>query len=127
MVRVDHFLGITPHHARVANPENVHPYVGDSARVRALGRVVRAGAYAGAFLPPQVWRSVEAQLLKPLHANGTRRPRLSADERMAALAGLEDDIRDLEGLTGESYADWLRPVSQGDFSQRRVPPPRRAI
>ncbi len=77
MVRVDHFLGITPHHARVANPENVHPYVGDSARVRALGRVVRAGAYAGAFLPPQVWRSVEAQLLKPLHANGTRRPRLT--------------------------------------------------
>jgi hypothetical protein len=121
MLRVDEFLGIPQHGARVANPENVHPYVGDTGRVRALGQAVRAGAFAGAFLPPQAWRAVEAPLLKAIHRGGTRRPRLSPQDRAAALEGLADDIRDLEEVTGRSYADWLGPRETGDFIQRRVP------
>jgi hypothetical protein len=126
MIRVDRFLGVAPHATRVANPENVHPFVGDTPRVRALGRVIRTGAAAGSVLPPQAWRAVEARLLKAIHAKGVRRPRLFEEERLAALSGLADDIRDLEQLTGESYADWLGGVGRGDFSQRRVPPQRRA-
>jgi Sulfotransferase family len=126
MIRVDRFLGVPPHAARVANPENVHPYVVDSPRVRALGRVIRTGAAVGSVLPPQAWRAVEARLLKAIHAKGVRRPRLFEEERRAALSGLTDDIRDLEQLTGESYADWLGGVGRGDFIQRRVPPPRQA-
>jgi hypothetical protein len=121
MTRVDEFLGITPHAARVANPENVHPYVVDSLRTRALGRVIRTGAAAGSLFPPQAWRAVEAQLLKAMHAKGIRRPQLPEEERLAALRGLTDDIQDLARLTGESYADWLGGVGRGSFTQRRMP------
>jgi hypothetical protein len=126
VTRVDRFLGVAPHPTREATPENVHPYVGDSARVRALGLAVRAGAHVGSALPPQAWRAVESQVLKALHANGTRRPRLTEEERSAALVGLADDIRDLEQVTGESYADWLGPTGRGDFTERRLPQPRQA-
>ncbi len=121
VTRVDRFLGVQPHHAREATPENVHPYVGDSRRVRAISRGVRAGALAGSFLPPQAWRTVESRLLKALHANGTRRPQLTPEERQVALEGLSDDIRDLEVVTGTSYADWLGGEGRGDFSRRQVP------
>jgi hypothetical protein len=127
VTRVDRFLGVEPHHAREAKPENVHPYVPDSPRVRAIARGVRAGALAGSLLPPQVWRSVEVHLLKALHANGTRRPRLTSEERQAALEGLADDIRDLETVTGASYADWLGDEGRGDFSGRQLPHQRRGL
>jgi hypothetical protein len=121
VTRVDEFLGVEPHHTREATPENVHPYIGDSARVRALARGVRIGAFAGSLLPPQAWRAVEARMLKALHANGTRRPRLTEEERAAALVGLADDIVDLEEVTGSSYADWLSTTGRGDFIERRLP------
>ncbi len=124
LARVDEFLGLPVEGARVAKPENVHPFVGDTARVRALGTVVRTGAAVGSWLPPRAWRTMESGLLKALHSNGTRRPRLSAQDRAAAREGLADDIRDLERLTGTSYADWLGDSGGGDFVQRRVPQPR---
>jgi hypothetical protein len=127
VTRVDRFLGVEPHHAREANPENVHPHVPDSRRVRVIGRGVRAGALAGSLLPPQAWRAVERHLLKALQANGTRRPRLTAEERQVALEGLADDIRDLETVTGASYADWLGDEGRGDFSGRQLPQQRRAL
>ena len=126
MTRVDEFLGVEPHAARVARPENVHPYVIDSRRTRTLGRVIRTGAAVGSLLPPQAWRVAEAQLLKAMHAKGVRRPQLPEEERLAALRGLADDVQDLERLTGDSYADWLGATGGGDFIQRRVPPQRRA-
>lgn len=126
MNRVDAFLGVLPHEARMARVENVHPFVGDTRRVRRLGRLVRAGAAVGAHLPPQAWRGVEARLLASLHRKGVRRPRLSPESRSVALDGLADDIRALEVLTGESYADWLGPSGGGDFSGR-VPQQRPAI
>ncbi len=121
VTRVDRFLGVEPHPAREATPENVHPYVGDSARVRAIGRGVRAGAAVGAWLPPQAWRAIEGWLLKALHANGARRPPLPPETRRRALEGLADDILDLETVTGASYADWLGDQGRGDFRRRQVP------
>ncbi|MDP9221839.1 MAG: sulfotransferase [Actinomycetota bacterium] len=121
LTRVDQFLGVAQQDARVVKPENVHPYVGDSARVRALGGVVRAGAQLGSFLAPQVWRAVDGPLLKALHRNGTRRPRLTAEQRAVALEGLADDIRELEQVTGRSYGDWLGLTGAGDFVRRHLP------
>jgi hypothetical protein len=121
IARVDEFLGVAHHEARVANPENVHPFIGNTPRVRRLGRLVRAGAAAGSHFPPQLWRGAERHLLKSLHRRGIRRPRLSPESRMAALELMADDIRDLGVLTGESYADWLSPTGGGDFIGRRLP------
>jgi hypothetical protein len=56
-----------------------------------------------------------------MHAKGVRRPPLFEEERKAAMSGLADDIRDLERVTGESYADWLSGAGRGDFIQRRMP------
>jgi hypothetical protein len=118
MDRVDDFLGVARHSARMAQAENVHPFVADSVRVRRLGRLVRTGAALGSHLPPHLWRGVERRLLNSLHRKGIRRPRLSPESRAAALEGLVDDIRDLELLTGDSFADWLGPTGGGDFSGR---------
>jgi Sulfotransferase family len=126
MARVDEFLGVAHHEARVADPENVHPFVGNTARVQRLGRAVRTGSAIGSHLPPQVWRGVERQLLRSLHRKGIRRPRLSPESRSSALELMADDIRDLQTLTGESYADWLSPTAGGDFIARRFPQPRPA-
>jgi hypothetical protein len=119
MQRLEGFLGLPPQPAfPVARAENVHPFVAPSTRVRVLGGVVRAGASAGAFVPPQVWRKASVPLLKALHAKGIRRPTLTPAERRAALDGLSDDIRDLADVTGTSYDDWLGESSRGEFSQR---------
>jgi hypothetical protein len=123
--RVDDFLGVARHGARMPKEENVHPFVGNQPRVRRLGRLIRTGAAVGSHLPPQLWRGVEARLLNSLHRKGIRRPRLSPESRAVALEGLVDDIRALEGITGESYADWLGPSGGGDFSGRRRLPAQR--
>jgi sulfotransferase family protein len=59
-----------------------------------------------------------------LRSDGIRRPRLSPESRATALELFADDIRDLETVTGASYADWLSPTSGGDFIGRRLPQPR---
>jgi Sulfotransferase family len=117
--RLEAFLGLPPQRAvPAARAENVHPFVEPSARVRVLGGLVRAGASAGSLVPPQVWRRASSPLLKALHAKGVRRPTLTSDERRVALEGLSDDIRELEQVTGATYADWLGETSRGEFSQR---------
>jgi len=62
-----------------------------------------------------------------LEAYGADPERWPAQEREAALEGLADDIRDLEELTGQSYADWLGPSGGGDFSRRRLPEQRSGV
>jgi hypothetical protein len=118
--RVSTFLGVAPGVAHTVPPENVKPYVPDSRRTRVLGRLVRAGAAAGALVPPQVWRYASRPLLAALHAGGTARPRVSPEERREVLAGLLEDIAVLEEVTGESFADWRGDVGRGDFRSRQA-------
>jgi Sulfotransferase family len=112
------FLGVRPHPAARSRPDNVHPYVPPGPRARALGATIRAGAAAGAFAPPGLWRRVEAPLRAMLHKGGGRRPALSVDQRRAALARVVDDIGLLEEVTKRSFADWRRDAGRGEFSQR---------
>lgn len=108
------FLGVDGLH-EAPRAENSRPYVADSGRTRALGRVIRAGAAAGALLPPQAWRAASRPLVAALQRNGSRRPVLSPAERRAVLAPLVDDIRLLERVTGRSFADWLGDRGRGEF------------
>ncbi len=112
------FLGV-PNHASVrSKPDNVHPYVTPGWRSAILGRLIRAGAGAGAYAPPQVWRRVEAPLRAALHAVGGHRPILSVEQRRDALTRFHDDIGLLEDVTGQSFADWRADVGRGEFSRR---------
>ena len=119
--RVSEFLGVATGVAHAVAPENVKPFVADTARYRMLARAVRMGAALGASVPPQVWRQASRPLVAALHAGRTRRPPLPVDVRRAALAPLLPDIALLEELTGESFADWKGDAGRGDFRSRQVP------
>lgn len=116
--RVSDFLGVAPGVAHTVPPENVKPYVADTARYRALSRVVRAGAALGAYAPPQVWRQVSRPLIAALHAGRSPRPAVPVEVRREVLAPLLPDIALLEELTGESFADWRSDTGRGDFRSR---------
>jgi hypothetical protein len=116
--RVSAFLGVATGVAHTVAPENVKPYVADSARYRALSRVVRVGAALGVYAPPQVWRQVSRPLVAALHAGRAPRPAMPVEVRRAVLEPLLPDIELLEELTGESFADWKGDTGRGDFRSR---------
>jgi hypothetical protein len=120
--RVSAFLGVEPGVAHTVAPENVKPYVADTARYRALARVTRAGAALGAYAPPQVWRQVSRPLLAALHAGRAPRPPMPVEVRREVLGPLLEDIALLEELTGESFADWKGDTGRGDFRSRSAGP-----
>jgi len=112
------FLGVAHHPAAKSKPDNVHPYVSPGLRTKLLGAAIRGGAAAGALVPPQHWRRVEAPLRSALHSGGGRRPPLSVERRRAALSRFLDDIALLEDVTASSFDDWRRDAGRGEFSQR---------
>ena len=117
--RVAGFLGVAPGIAHTVAPENVKPYVADTVRYRALSRVLRAGAAAGALVPPRIWRQASRPLVAALHGGHAPRPRPSVEVRREVLEPLLPDIELLEELTGESFADWKGDVGRGHFRERR--------
>lgn len=116
--RVAGFLGVATGLAHAVPPDNVKPYVPDTARYRALARATRLGAAAGALVPPRVWRVASTPLLAALHAERAPRPTLPVEVRRAVLEPLLPDIALLEELTGESFDDWRSDVGRGDFRSR---------
>ena len=112
------FLGVPHHPAAKSKPDNVHPFVDDTARTRILGATVRGGAALGAYAPPSVWRRVESPIRWALHRGGHPRPPLSVEQRRAALAPLLEDIVLLEEVTGQWYGDWRGDSGRGEFSER---------
>ena len=118
--RVSGFLGVAAGLAHTVAPENVKPFVADTARYRALSRAVRAGAALGASVPPEVWRQASRPLIAALHAGRTSRPPLPVDVRREVLGPLLPDIELLEELTGESFADWKGDAGRGDFRSRQA-------
>jgi hypothetical protein len=116
--RVSTFLGVATGVAHAVPPENVKPYVADSAPYRLLAAAARAGAALGAYAPPQVWRQVSRPLTAALHAQKAPRPALPVEVRREVLAPLLPDIELLEELTGESFTDWKGDTGRGDFRSR---------
>jgi Sulfotransferase family len=118
--RVSGFLGVEAGVAHTVAPENVKPFVADTARYRLLSRLARGGAALGAHVPPQVWRQVSRPLTAALHAGRAPRPALPVEVRREVLAPLLPDIALLEELTGESFADWKGDTGRGDFRSRQT-------
>ena len=115
---VSAFLGVAAGVAHAVPPENVKPYVADTARYRALSRAVRAGAALGAYAPPQVWRQVSRPLVAAVHAGRAPRPPMPVEVRREVLEPLLPDIELLEELTGESFADRKGDSGRGDVRSR---------
>lgn len=119
--RVCGFLGITEGKLTEIPRDNARRYVAPGWRPRVLGPVVRAGAWAGQFAPPQVWRRVSPGLTRHLSGPGpVHRPHLTPEQRAALIPLFADDIALLGEVTGDDYGDWLSPTSRGSFDQRRA-------
>lgn len=117
--RAARFLGIREGLVTSIPRENHRHFVAPgSLRARTLRPVVRAGAWAGQFAPPQVWRRASEPLLDALQGGGAHRPALSAEQRERLLPAFADDIALLSEITGEDYADWLSTRDRGSFAQR---------
>jgi hypothetical protein len=98
---------------------NSRPFVVPSLRTRILGPVVRAGARAGQFLPPEAWRKASRPLVEQLHHRGNpARPKLTQEQRVALRRPFLEDIDLLEQVTGKSYDEW-RVHRDGDSFHTR--------
>jgi hypothetical protein len=119
--RVSRFLGIDEDRVTTIPPDNSRVFVRPGLRTAALGRAVRAGAFAGAFVPPEVWRSASRPLLAALQRGGDpARPKLAAEQRRLLVDAFADDIGLLEELTGQSFTEWRSASARGSFHERRA-------
>ena len=117
--RVSRFLGIAEGQIGTVPHDNSRPYVAPGLRSAVLGRVIRAGAYAGSFVPPQIWRRASKPLVGALHVGGhAQRPKLAPEQRLELLQTCNDDIAVLEDVLGESFADWRSAEGRGSFKER---------
>ena len=114
------FLGVRTGLVSTVPRSNVSNWVPDSPINRTLQKAIRAGAVAGAYVPPQVWRQAQRPLLAALHRGGRRRPPLPVEQRRTLLPYYESDVALLGRLTGVDYADWLNESGRGAFSERQA-------
>jgi hypothetical protein len=115
------FLGVDATDPPLPQAENTRPSVPPpTPRTRRLARLVRTGAWAGQFAPPQAWRSVERRFTGRLQAGDFPRPTLTPERRERALVSFLDDIALLERVTGADYSDWRNPRGRGSFLTRRT-------
>lgn len=119
--RVFRFLGVATASVESIPSDNTRSFVQDGLKARTLGPVIRVGAAAGQFLPPQVWRSISKPLVKQLHRGGSEsRPKLSPEQRHRLLEPHLPDIALLEQVAGESFADWTTYREGSSFQSRRT-------
>jgi Sulfotransferase family len=117
--RVARFLGIAEDQVATIPPDNARPFVEPGLRTSVLGRVIRAGATAASYAPPQVWRRASKPLVSLLqHGGRSQRPKLAPEQRTALLGDCLDDIALLEQTLGESFEDWRSAAGRGSFAER---------
>jgi hypothetical protein len=64
--RVARLLGIAEDQVTTIPPDNARPFVEPGLRASVLGSVIRAGATAASYAPPQVWRRASKPLVSLL-------------------------------------------------------------
>jgi Sulfotransferase family len=117
--RVTRFLGIAEDQVTTIPADNARPFVEPGLRTSVLGHVIRAGATAASYAPPQVWRRASKPLVSLLHRGGhSQRPKLAPEQRTALLGDCLDDIALLEQTLGESFGDWRSAAGRGSFAER---------
>jgi hypothetical protein len=121
--RVARFLGIADDQVATIPPDNARPFVEPGLRTSVLGRVIRAGATAASYAPPEVWRRASKPLVSLLqHGGRSQRPKLAPEQRTALLGDCLDDIALLEQTLGESFEDWRSAAGRGSFAERTQTP-----
>jgi hypothetical protein len=101
------FLGVETGQLEKVPSENVRPHVPPSTVNTGLQAVLRGGAAVGHVFPLGVRKVAREPLLALLRRGGTRRPKITPEQRARLTKVFADDVPLLERLTGESYAEWL--------------------
>ncbi|WP_433065252.1 sulfotransferase family protein [Dactylosporangium sp. CS-033363] len=105
--RVCAFLGVATGLLAEAPPENVRRFVADTPANAVIRLALRTGGRIGHHFPVPVRVAARTPLLNLLHRRHGSRPRVPPAQRAALLPRFTDEIRRLEDVSGESYADWL--------------------
>ena len=103
------FLGVRRGVIAQVPRENVTAHPSGSLTHRAVARMARGAAAAGRHLPGEAGHALSRSLERFLQQNAGQRQPLSWAQRQAVLPYFEDDIRQLEHVTGASFGDWLQP------------------
>ena len=103
------FLGVRPGVVTQVPRENVTAHPSGSLTHRAVAGLARGAASAGRHLPGQAGPALSRSLERFLQQNAGQRQPLSWAQRQAVLPYFEDDIRQLEHVTGAYFGDWLQP------------------
>jgi len=103
------FLGVRRGVIAQVPRENVTAHPSGSLTHRTVARLARGAAAAGRHLPGQVSTGLSRPLERFLQQNAGQRQPLSWAQRQAVLPYFEDDIRQLEHVTGAYLGDWLQP------------------
>ena len=114
--RVTAFLGVDPGVVRDVPKDNVRPFVADTRVNAGIRLLLRTGGRVGHRFPVPVRRAVRTPLLAALHEGHVRRPKVTRAQRAALLPRFVEEIKLLETVTGDSYADWLsldHPSTEG--------------
>lgn len=119
--RACRFLGVAEGVVREIPRDNARHYVAPGLRTRLVGPAVRAGAWAGQFARPELWRAVSPHLIAHLGGrHEAHRPHLTPEERGALIPGIAEDVALLAETLGEDFSDWTSTASRGSFDQRRA-------
>jgi hypothetical protein len=118
--RTCEFLGVRTGRLDTIPTDNARRYVEPGWRPTLLGPVVRAGAWAGQFARPELWRAVSPGIIRHLSGRAeAHRPRLTPEQRARLVPVFADDIAALSDLTGDDYSMWLSQEARGSFAERK--------
>jgi hypothetical protein len=113
------FLGVEPGLVDTIPSSNMSAWADDTVVNSALRRMIRAGAAAGAFVPPNIWRRAQRPLVGALRRDGTHRPHLGVAQRRELVEYFRADIDLLEQLLGRSFHDWVSDSGRGTYAVRK--------
>jgi hypothetical protein len=105
--RICAFLGVPQGAVTELPRENVTAHPERSLRHRGMSKAVRIASAAGHVLPGV--SAVTDSLERLLQRDSPPRQPLTWQQRQELLPRFEADIKLLEVLTGEDFADWLQP------------------
>lgn len=105
--RVCEFLGVATGVVTEVPPSNVTTHVSHSWRNRVVSRALRAVHAAEHQFPASFWDDVDGWLSRHLQREQRQRVPITPEQRAVLIPRIADDVRLLEQVTGESFADWL--------------------
>jgi hypothetical protein len=116
------FLGLQPGQVSEVPAENVTAHVSGKLGNRAVSAVLRAGdRVERRLLPARLWSPAREALSRRLQREQRPRQPLTEQQREQLVPLIADDVRLLEDMTGQSFADWLE-VGVGRPARRALDP-----